>query len=615
MSTGQQLDLFDDPSLYEGNQIEFKGAKGGFPGSLWETYSSFANTNGGTIWLGVTEREDGLDLHGLTNTEKLLSDLWSTLHSNKVNINLLTEKDVKVWEVEGRKFIRVDVPRADRRERPVYIGQDPFKGTFRRDHEGDFLCNRDEVRRMFADQSDEEPADSRILDGFGMSDLDPESLKQYRNRLASRNPNDPWLGEDDKGLLTKLGGWRIDRRTGKEGLTVAGLLMFGKSEVITAAEGLPSFHLDYKEHFSDDVNIRWTDRLTNDGTWEGNLFQFYVRAMQRLSTGPGLKVPFQLDDEGVRQPTTAVHEALQEALVNALIHADHAGVGGVVIDRWVDRFEFSNPGTLLLSREQLLKGGVSECRNKYLQRIFQKLGIGDKAGSGLDKIRYSWHAQHWSAPELGETYRPDRVQLVLPMVSIMPEEIVAGLRGRFGSKLDQLSKEGMEAVVATAKEGWVTNHRLQEVLNLHRVDITLLLQKLVKAGFLVTKGIRRGAWYELKGGDLPGTKPRGGHPEDLAGKIGDLAGKSIDLSHKDGDLVGKTEDQAGKRLAPVEMRRAILDLCNGRYRSAKDLAEHLGRSVAYLSKTHIYPMVKQGLLKPKYPGASRPGQAYIAAGT
>src|SRR5690606_35321970 len=121
----------------------------------------------------------------------------------------------------------------------------------------------------------------------------------------------------------------------------------------------------------------------------------------------------------------------------------------------------------------------------------------------------------------------------------------------------------------TAKEGWVTNHRLQEVLNLHRVDITLLLQKLVKAGFLVTKGIRRGAWYELKGGDLPGTKPRGGHPEDLAGKIGDLAGKSIDLSHKDGDLLGKTEDLAGKRLAAVEMRRAILDLCNGGYRSAK----------------------------------------------
>ncbi|MEG0808155.1 MAG: ATP-binding protein, partial [Alistipes sp.] len=41
----------------ESVDVEFKSAKGGFPGGFWETYSAFANTQGGTIIFGVKEKD------------------------------------------------------------------------------------------------------------------------------------------------------------------------------------------------------------------------------------------------------------------------------------------------------------------------------------------------------------------------------------------------------------------------------------------------------------------------------------------------------------------------------------------------------------------------------
>lgn len=37
----------------ENNDVEFKTVKSGFPESFWESYSSFANTDGGVVIFGV----------------------------------------------------------------------------------------------------------------------------------------------------------------------------------------------------------------------------------------------------------------------------------------------------------------------------------------------------------------------------------------------------------------------------------------------------------------------------------------------------------------------------------------------------------------------------------
>lgn len=89
------LNRFDE--YREGNRREVKGANGGLPNSLWETYSSFSNCNGGVIILGVKENDDGswYTTH-LQNERKLIKDFWDTINNKKkVNINLLRGRRCK----------------------------------------------------------------------------------------------------------------------------------------------------------------------------------------------------------------------------------------------------------------------------------------------------------------------------------------------------------------------------------------------------------------------------------------------------------------------------------------------------------------------------------------
>jgi len=639
MSPVNQLDLFADLSAYEGTDVEYKSAKGGLPASLWETYSAFANTDGGTIYLGIAERNGSLDVHGLAKPEQLVGDLWNTVNNrSKVNRNLLKNADIELLAIKDSpcKVVAIHVPRASRQQRPVYVGTDAFSGTFRRNYEGDYRCTDVEVRRMFSDQA-EEPADSRIMPGFSVDDLHLDSLRQYRNRFSSRAPAHPWLAKDDVALLEQLGAWRRDRSDGVEGITLAGLLMFGKTEAIQAAEAVPGFHVDYRERLSEDPATRWTDRVTIDGTWEANLFQFYQQVYARFASDAGLKRPFSQDAHGVRPLVTPVHDALQEALVNALIHADYSGQGGIVIDRYADRFEFSNPGTLLVSMEQILRGSVSECRNKSLQRMFQMLGVGDKAGSGIDKIRSSWAAQHWQSPRLEETQRPDRVKLSLPMVSMLPEESLVALQHHFGKSFRSLGKDAVQALVTAQVEGSVSNQRLQEILTLHRRDITSLLQALVRDHYLLPDGFGRGTTYSLgtgststtslNTGDSPpdsglsppdsGLSPpdKGASPPGSAFPPAESRGPTESVTTGDPDKAILMQIalpvRSTPRSSPALVRTTILTLCEGRFIGLRELSTLLNRGMETLRDSYVSPMLREGLLDLRYPDKpSHRDQAY-----
>ena len=129
----------------ESNQLEVKKAAGGIPKSIWETYSAFANTSGGIILLGVIEKQDNsLETINLPNPEKMIKEFWNTVNnSTKISINLLSDKDVFIQKVNGDNIIVINVPRAERSYKPVYLDGNPLN-CYRRNGEGDYKCTSEE---------------------------------------------------------------------------------------------------------------------------------------------------------------------------------------------------------------------------------------------------------------------------------------------------------------------------------------------------------------------------------------------------------------------------------------------------------------------------------------
>lgn len=268
------------------------------------------------------------------------------------------------------------------------------------------------------------PGDGRILEGFGLEDLDETSIAEYRDRFAETKPKHPWLALDAKALLEQLGCWRKDRHTGNYGLTLAGVLMFGTHEAIIAPGAVPSYLVDYREYGEQQMpGGTWSDRLFPDGTWEANLFQFFQRSWLKLTSD--LKVPRSLKAMQCTD-ATPVHVALREAVVNALVHTDYGTPGGIVFERYPERFLMENPGTLMVSQEQLRRGGVSQCRNRSLQRMFMLIGGCDQAGAGYRRIQAGWRSQIWEDPRLSTQEQPNRVRLDLVMRSVLPEHLLLG---------------------------------------------------------------------------------------------------------------------------------------------------------------------------------------------
>ena len=592
-------ELLQKLDLRENLELEFKTAAGGMPSGLWDTVSAFANTHGGWILLGVREDKAKIRIEGVKNSEAMKQDIFNLMRNRqKISMEVCGPEDIRIQKIDGADIITLKVRTVSNSEKPVYIGGNPYSGTFVRRNEGDYHCKKDEVDRMIRGAG-AQSADSAVLKGLSYEDLDKQTLSRYRARFRQFNSAHQWNEYEDIRFLKALGGYRKDPHTGEEGLTKAAVLMFGSREAIFSVR--PRHLIDFRllAAESSGEETRWEDRIA----WEGNLYDAFFQIYPRLTES--LKTPFRLDGPH-RLDQTPAHEALREALVNMLVHADYAEPAAILLKASPRQFIFRNPGFSRVSEDDLLTGDRSDPRNPVLLRMFRHIFLADEAGTGFPKILSIWRKAGLQLPSIVSDSERYEFILSLRLVHLLSSQdrqwlaACAGIPAPAdapalpGIVLQPLTQHEQMTLIQSRNEGWGNNASVQALTGLHRADVTALLTELKNRGLLAQESAKRWASYRLS--------------------------KSVlDIFHK--NPIKKTDKEKPIKKTdkekPIKKREQtiwhIMAYCQTP-RSAREISVEVKKSRNYLINNYLAFLIKQGKLihtDPAHPKSRN--QKYIAA--
>ena len=307
------IDFSNLEKYRENNRIEAKKALGGLPQSMWETYSSFANTLGGIILLGVEEHKDKT-LHAidLPDPERMVREFNRQLNNpKKTSVNILTDNNVQIQDIDGKHIVVITVPRAQRFDKPVYIDGNPMTGSYRRNGEGDYKCSREEVESMLRDAS-VQSQDMKILEHMGMDIFDSDSVNSYRQRINRIRPGHAWQSADLTTFLINLGAageGEDGKNTPYSGGTVD--VWHQRADF----KGISQLQFRVQAVYKDGHGAQ--KRIAScTGDCAGNVYEFYFCVCSQIARDV---MPFidiaQADDVY----DTAVYKAVCEAVANSLV--------------------------------------------------------------------------------------------------------------------------------------------------------------------------------------------------------------------------------------------------------------------------------------------------------
>lgn len=472
---------------FETEEFECKRCKNKLPKEIWPTYSAFANTVGGNIILGISETNDKtkkFDITGVDNPDKICNEFWTCIvNSNKVSRNILTNKDVTIHNINNKYVIVIKVPEATQQQKPIYING-ILTNTYIRLNSADVKVNDLQLQAFIRNQSIVQ--DSAILDNYTIErDLDISAINKCRQRLFERTNEEEFLNMKNEDFLIRIGAFSFDRKRNQYCLTEGGLLLFGKMNSIL--ERFPHFHLDYfDKRGCSGEDVRWRDRIASDdiSSKHLNLINYFYIIMDKLRAT--IDEPFELEDNLVRKSAEKLYRTLREAVVNMITHADYyINTSSIIINVYDAYYEFNNPGMMLITKQEFVRGGKSCIRNGAITTLFRQLGYSERAGSGGPRIFTFARKNNFKTPQIRTDFKETNIKIwkieEADEIANHPEISIEAKR-----IFEYMNKQG-------AKQYSAKN--IKDILNLKKYPFDKAIHELISLNLVEKRGAGRGTVY------------------------------------------------------------------------------------------------------------------------
>lgn len=349
----------------EGITVEFKQSKTKLNRDVFESVCAFLNRNGGHLFLGVNDSGCivGIDPEEI---DKMKKDFITSMN-NPLKISPTFYLSVEEVVIDGKIIFYIFVPESSQVHRcngKIYDRNE--------DGDIDITANTNLVSWMYI-RKQGSYTENRIFPFAELSELENEVFNKVRKLAVSQRPDHPWKTMDNLELLKSAGLYLKYLQSGKEGITLGGILIFGNEQLIQAA--LPHYRTDAILRRED------TDRYDDRDDIRTNLIDSYERLMQFVAKH--LNDKFYLEKD---QRINIRDKIFREVASNILIHREFA-------NPFPAKFIIENQRVYAENSNKAHGHGIIDPnnyspfpKNPTIAKVFKEIGFVDELGSGVRNI-------------------------------------------------------------------------------------------------------------------------------------------------------------------------------------------------------------------------------------
>lgn len=420
---------------FETENIEFKLQ---VTDEIYKEIIAFANTDGGTIYIGIDDNGNAVGIDNIDETyTRITNGIRDAIHPDVtmfIKYTLQENKVVKITVGEGSY-------------KPYYLKSKGLKpsGVYIRQGASSVPASPEQIRQMIKDSDGDVFEDMRSIEQSLSFHAAEKIFKKYNVEFSTKKYRVLGITDNSNSLFTNLA------------LLISDQCM----------------HTTKVAVFANDTNTEFRDSKEFTGSVFEQLedaFDYLMLCNKTVATFKGLE---RVEHSDYPQ------EAIREALLNAIVHRDYSFSGSIIINVNDNQMEFISIGGLLpgLSPEDI-RSGISQPRNKKLAEIFHRLHLIESYGTGIRRI-YSFYSNCAIQPRIEVTTNTFKI--------VLPNMNSNNAKGTVISTAAITPQ--MQAVLDFIEEnGQITDSEVQELLEIKNTRAYTLMKQMEKDGLIVIVG-------------------------------------------------------------------------------------------------------------------------------